>query len=235
MRYCGVVPLGGEHLQLATLEEVREPEPPIRLAAQVYQPGSPAQVAAQLSSFEELVVAVGAPLSSPAHGRPVRACDELLRGKGIPPEPELESALALRSGLESLGVFTPDDELLDGPVPDGAYHSAPLFETTADGVFAALQGHRLPARRHPWGVHLRIHELDDDHVEDGGGELWHRRIEELDALACALCAHRYAVGHACWLGDPAEGVIVLPGTSVPERFETEGVLPPVERLQLPED
>ena len=39
-------------------------------------------------------------------------------------------------------------------------------------------------------------------MEDTGGELWHRRIEELDAVACALCAHRYAVGHASWLGDP---------------------------------
>jgi hypothetical protein len=70
-------------------------------------------------------------------------------------------------------------------------------------------------------------------VEDIGGELWHRRIEEIDAGAAALCAHRYAVGHAWWLGDPAEGVIVLPGASLPERFPTEGVLPPVARLRPP--
>jgi predicted nuclease with RNAse H fold len=70
-------------------------------------------------------------------------------------------------------------------------------------------------------------------VIDEGGDLWHRRIEELDAAACALCAHRYAVGHASWLGDPEEGVVVLPGSSVPGAFSGEGVMPPVERLRLP--
>jgi predicted nuclease with RNAse H fold len=234
MRYCGVVPLGQEHLQLAALEEVREPEPPIRLAARLYRPGSPAQVAEAIRAFDEAVVGVGAPLGQPAHGRPERVCDELLRDRRVPPEPPSEPALALRSGLSSLSAFAPaaGPDALDGTVEEGAFHDSPLFETTADAVFAALKGHRLPARRHPWGVHLRIAELSDDQVDDTGGELWHRRIEELDALACALCAHRYAVGHASWLGDPAEGVIVLPGTALPEAFATEGVLPPVERHPL---
>ena len=67
---------------------------------------------------------------------------------------------------------------------------------------------------------------------DDGGDLWHRRIEEIDAIVCALCAHRYAVGHASWLGDPAEGVVVLPGASIPAEFSRQGVMPPVERLHL---
>jgi hypothetical protein len=54
-------------------------------------------------------------------------------------------------------------------------------------------------------------------------------------VACALSAHRYAVGHASWLGDPSGGVAVLPGAGLPETFRTSGVLPPVERLQLPPD
>ena len=42
---------------------------------------------------------------------------------------------------------------------------------------------------------------------DEGGDLWHRRIEEIDAAACALCAHRYARrATRRWLGDPGEGV-----------------------------
>jgi predicted nuclease with RNAse H fold len=232
MRYCGVVGLGEEHLQLATLEEVRVEEPPIRLAAALYEPGSPEQVAARVAGFEDAVVGVGAPLADPGHGRPERVCDELLRGHGLPPVEPSESVFALRHGLRALSPFTPDTETVEGRVPEGAFQASPLFETNADGVFAALQGARLPARRHPWGVHRRIAELQEDHVEDTGGELWHRRIEELDALACALCAHRYAVGHASWIGDPAEGVIVLPGASLPERFPTEGVLPDVERLPL---
>jgi hypothetical protein len=48
----------------------------------------------------------------------------------------------------------------------------------------------------------------------------------------ALCAHRFAVGHACWVGDPAQGVIVLPGSRLPERFSGEGVVPPVTRVPL---
>lgn len=234
MRYCGVVRLGEEHLQLGALEEVRDPEPPIRLAAELYEPGSPAEVVRALRSMGEAVVAVGGPLSRPGHGRPRRACDELLERRGVPAETPSESVLALRSGLGSLPVYAPDDDgdELEGPVDEGGFRDAPLFETTADAVFAALKGRRLPARRHPWGVHLRIAELSNHHVEDTGGELWHRRIEELDALACAVCAHRYAVGHASWLGDPVEGVMVVPGRSIPETFATEGVLPPVERRPL---
>ena len=96
-------------------------------------------------------------------------------------------------------------------------------------MFWALQGRRLPAKRHPYGMQLRIAELIGDRISDEGGDLWHRRIEEIDALACALCAHRFAVGHASW----RDGV-VLPGTSLPEQFSTRGVIPPVERINLPE-
>ena len=99
----------------------------------------------------------------------------------------------------------------DGPiVPEGAYQDLPLFQTDPDRVFWALQGRRLPAKRHPYGIQLRIEELIGDRITDEGGDLWHRRIEEIDALACALCAHRYAVGHASWMDG-----IVLPGTSLP--------------------
>jgi predicted nuclease with RNAse H fold len=235
MRYCGVVPLGGEHLQLATLEEVRAPEPPIRLAAGFYEPGSPAQVAAALGAFEEVVVAIGAPLGEPVHGRPQRVCDELLLRRGVRSAPPSEAAVALRHGLAGLAQFAPDPdtEQAEGAVPEGAFAAAPLIETNADAVFCTLQGARLPAKRHPHGMRLRVRELLDDHVEDGGGGLWDRRIEEIDAAAAALCAHRYAVGHASWIGVAPEGVLVLPGTTIPEQFSTEGVLAPVERLPLP--
>jgi hypothetical protein len=113
------------------------------------------------------------------------------------------------------------------PVPEGAYTDTPLFPTDPDRVFWALQGRRLPAKRHPYGMQLRIDELEEDRIVDEGGDLWHRRVEELDALACALCAHRFAVGHAVWM----DGV-VLPGTSLPHEFTTRGVIPPVERISL---
>jgi hypothetical protein len=215
VHYCGIVP-AQRTLQLAMLEEVRTPEPPIRLSAIFFEPGSAEQVAAELRSLGEVVVGVGAPLS----GRQPE-----LERRGVSPQPESAEAVRL---VELLGmpVFTDDEDA--GRVEEGAYHDFPVFETNADGVFSALQGRRLPAKRHPYGMQLRIEELHGDRVTDEGGDLWHRRIEEIDAAACALCAHRYAVGHASWLGS-----IVLPGSELPETFRSSGVLPPVERLELP--
>jgi len=233
MHYCGIVPMQ-RSLQLVMLEEVRRPEPPIQLSAIFFEPGSATQVAAELQSLGEVVVGVGAPLAGPSEGRPGRDCDALLLRRGVAPQPATPETSELAELLGGLPAFEPHEEGRDGPVEEGAYHDYPLFETNADGVLCALQGKRLPAKRHPLGLQLRIDELEGDHVVDEGGDLWHRRIEELDAAACALCAHRYAVGHASWLGDPDEGVVVLPGSSIPYEFPREGVLPPVERLQLPQ-
>ena len=232
MHYCGVVPMQGA-LQLAMLEEVRAPEPPIRLSAVFFEPGSAAQVAAELSALPEVVLGAGAPLSEPNPGRPARDCDALLMRRGVGPQAPDPETRRLGELLSEFVAYEPDDDSREGSVAEGAYHSAALFETNPDGVFCALQGRRLPSKRHPLGLQLRIAELEDDHVIDEGGDLWHRRIEEIDAAACALCAHRYALGHASWLGEPEEAVIVLPGSSLPSEFAREGVLPPVERLHLP--
>jgi predicted nuclease with RNAse H fold len=234
MHYCGVVPMQ-RALQLAMLEEVRTAEPPVRLSAIFFEPGSAAQVAAELRRLGDVVVGVGAPLAEPRAGRPGRDCDALLLRRGVAPEPASAQTRELAERLRDLGAFAPEENgQVVGQVEEGSYHDFPLFETNADGVFCALQGRRLPARRHPLGIQLRIEELEGDHVIDEGGDLWHRRIEELDAAACALCAHRYAVGHASWLGDPEEAVVVLPGSSLPHEFSRQGVLPPVERIRLPD-
>jgi hypothetical protein len=227
MRYAGVAPLGPSHLQLVVVEELRDPDPPIRLVGSFFEPGSGEEVATQLRLWQdELVVA----LCGPADGEAgERTCDRMLGALGVSvarPSPEL-SALA---GSLELGRFAVEEEGA-GSVGDGAYTEFPLIETNADGVFCALQNRRLPARRHPLGIQMRIEELEAEEVIDDGGDLWHRRIEELEAAAGALCAHRYAVGHASWLGGP-DGAIVLPGSSPPEGFETRGVVPPVERLPL---
>jgi predicted nuclease with RNAse H fold len=224
MRYCGVVP-SGPYLQLCALEEVRTEEPPIRLSASFYEPAPPEQVAAEVRSAVDVVVAVGAPLSaSPRH------CDDELRRRGVFPLPEHEGARAL---VEAGGfsVYAPEGTG-EGVVEVGAYATAPAFETHPDGVFCALRGVRVPAKRHPFGIQMRIEELLDEHVEDEGADLWLRRIEELEAAAAALAAHRFAVGHACWVGEPDEGVIVLPGSRLPERFRGEGVIPSVPRVPL---
>ena len=233
MRYCGIV-AGGGYQHLCVLEEVREAEPPIRLRATFYEPGSVEQVAEAVRGFGDAVVAVAAPLSPPRDGRPMRACDEQLRRRGVFPLAYDESGRRMFQALANRGVYAPEDDgAVEGPVADGAYTTMPVFETHPDGVFCALHGQRVPAKRHPLGVQRRIVELLEDHVEDEGGELWFRRIEEIDAAAAALAAHRYAVGHACWVGDPSEGVIVLPGSRLPASFSAEGAVPPVPRAPLP--
>ncbi len=235
MRYCGIV-ASGSYVHLCALEEVREPEPPIKLEAIFYEPASPEQVAAEIRAFDNAVVAIAAPASPPGEGSQGRAADAALRTRGVLGAPFTPEGRRMFQALAGRGLFSPDvpEGVTEGEVAEGAYESMPVFETNADGVFCALHGRRMPAKRHPIGIVRRIEELNNDHVVDGGGDLWHRRIEEVDAAAAALCAHRYAVGHACWVGDPREGVVVLPGSRLPESFSGQGVLPPVERVVLPE-
>src|SRR4051812_10397778 len=234
MRYCGIVS-GGGYQHLCAIEEVREPEPPIRLRSTFFEPGSVEQVAEAARGFGDPGVAVAAPLAPPRDGRDARGSDRELRRRGVFPLAFEEDGRRMFQALVNRGTFDPEgsDGALEGTVPEGAYTTMPVFETNPDGVFCALHGQRVPAKRHPLGIQRRIVELLEDHVEDEGGELWFRRIEEIDAAAAALCAHRYAVGHACWVGDPEEGVVVLPGSRLPDAFSGEGVVPPVPRQPLP--
>lgn len=227
MRYCGVV-AGPEWQHLCALEEVRAPEPPIRLEATFYEPGSTAEVATQIRALGEVVVAIGAPMTAGGD----RRCDEALRARGVAPHRPVDGARALYESLADLGLFAPQVDSEVGRVPEGSFGQAAVFETNVEAVFCCLHGRRAPAKRHPFGVAMRIDELEQDHVVDEGGGLWARRIDEIEAAAGALCAHRYAVAHACWVGDPGEGVIVLPGLSLPERFAVEGAVPPAARVPL---
>jgi predicted nuclease with RNAse H fold len=223
-------------VHLCALEEVRVPEPPIRLEAIFYEPASPEQVAAEIRAFGDAVVAIAAPVGGSREEQGSRVADTALRVRGVLPAQYSPEGRRMFQALANRGLYAPDapDGVTEGEVDEGAYESMPVFETNADGVFCALHGLRMPAKRHPIGIKRRIAELVDDHIVDDGGDLWDRRIEEVDAAAAALCAHRYAVGHACWVGDPSEGVVVLPGSRLPDSFSGQGVLPPVERVVLPE-
>ena len=235
MDYCGVA-VGPEFHHLCVLREVRVEEPPVRLEAVFYEPGGVEALLAELAGHPDAVIGVGAPGAEGAEGRPRRA-DADLAARGVPGQSAEPAAARLYAGLAPRGLFRPEpsaDEAHAGAglVDEGAFRRAAVFETNVEGIFCALQARRLPARRHPLGVLRRVQELADDHVLDPGGDLWHRRIEEIEAAATALCAHRYAVGHACWVGDPDEGVVVLPGSRLPARFSAEGVLPAVPRAPL---
>ena len=80
-------------------------------------------------------------------------------------------------------------------------------------MFCSLLGHRPSAKRTPWGLQQRIAALRLRGVADDDGGLWHRTLDELDACAAAYAAYALANGSGSWVGDPREGVIVLP---VPE-------------------
>lgn len=232
MHYCGIeVGAGGVH-HLCALREVRTDEPPVRLEARFYEAGPVEAVASAVRSLGEVVVAIAAPMAKPQRGRKWRVCDGLLSQAGIAPRPFSEHGGRLFEELEDLGYFNPAGDEREGNVPEGTFRTARVFETNVEAVYSALQSRRLPARRHPLGIQRRMEELLNNYVIDEGGDLLHRRIDEIEAAGAALCAHRFAVGHARWVGDPAEGVVVLPGSGPLEPFTTAGVLPPVTRIPL---
>jgi len=229
--YCGIE-VGADMHHLCVLREVRTEEPPVRLGARFYEPGDASAVARVVKGLGEVVVAIAAPMTTPARSRETRECDEALARLGVAPRPFSEAGATLFESLADLGLYQAEGDEGEGNVREGAFEDTPVFETNVEAVFSALQNRRLPARRHPLGVQRRIEGLLSDHVIDDGGDLWHRRIDEIEAAAAAVCAHRFAVGHARWIGDPSEGVVVLPGSGPVHRFTTEGVLPPVARVPL---
>ena len=232
MEYCGIVPVG-ESFQLCVLQEGRTVEPPERLQATFYEPGPAHAVAAAIEALGDTVVAIGVPRTEATGGKGERTADSLLERAGVAAQPFDPAAAAIYDELADAGTFHPEGSGDQGAATERAEPDT-VVETNVEGVFCSLQERRLPARRHPLGTRRRVTQLIDRRVVDAGGDLWHRRIEEIDAAAAALCAHRLAVGRARWIGDPAEGVIVLPGVDPLRQFATEGVLPPVARLPLPD-
>jgi hypothetical protein len=170
-------------------------------------------------------------------------CDALLYRRRLPlyPVPATGQALGAWEGwmevgfelfeaLEgSLGLYRPDSDVLEAPVGSGAVRFGRLCETYPDAVFCALLGHRPSPKRTPWGLQQRIAALRMRGVVDDDGGLWHRTLDELDACAAAYAARALAEGGGSWVGDPREGVIVLP---VPELAPRYDKLPPPARTRL---
>ena len=195
------------------------------------------------------LLAAGAPLRA-ALGLPdgryetMRVCDAILYRRRLPlyPVPAADQALTRWQGwmqhgfdlfaeLDELDLFRPDATLTagtttyEGPVGDGALRLGRVAETYPDAVFCALLGHRPPAKRTPHGLQQRIAALRLKGVVDDDGGLWQRTLDELDATAAAYAAFTLASGHGGWVGDPREGVIVLPVPRLEERY----VKPPAPR------
>jgi hypothetical protein len=120
-------------LQLAMLEEVRVPEPPIRLSAIFFEPGSADQVAAELRSLGDVVVGVGAQLS----GRQPE-----LERRGVPPQAESPEAARLVE-LLGLPVFTPPED--EGLVEDGRTSLSSRHTPTVCSAHSRVGGSRRSA------------------------------------------------------------------------------------------
>ncbi len=172
-----------------------------------------------------------------------RVCDALLFRRRLPlyPVPSAAQALStweawigvgfeLFGALDGLGVYRPPAKgRHQGPVGAGAIAHGRLCETYPDAVFCSLLGHRPRPKRTPWGLQERIAALKMRGVIDEDGGLWHRTLDELDACAAAYAAYALASGEGSWVGDPEEGVIVLP---VPELLDRYDPLPPPTRVPL---
>jgi predicted nuclease with RNAse H fold len=212
--------------------------------------GGEAVVAIDAPSGPRLdLLAAGRPLRD-ALGLPdgryerMRVCDALLFRRRLPlyPVPSADQALTrweawMTVGFELFAALEPSLELFrpvapgltEAPAGDGALRFGRLAETYPDAVFCALLGHRPSPKRTPWGLQQRIAALKLRGVVDDDGGLWHRTVDELDACAAAYAAYALAGGHGCWVGDPREGVIVLPTRGLADRYDP---LPPARRAAL---
>jgi len=104
-----------------------------------------------------------------------------------------------------------------------------LVKVVLWAVFCALLGHRPSPKRTPWGLRQRIDALRARGVVDDDGGLWHRTVDEVDAGGAAYAAYALAEGGGSWIGDPREGVVVLPVERLADRYAP---LPPPARSAL---
>ena len=112
-------------LQLAVLEEVRTTEPPIRLSALFFEPGSAEQVAAELRALGDVVLAVGAPLVGPRRGAP-RALRRAAAARGVAPRPPNAELARLAGLLDGVAAYRAGGRGAEsGPVERGRLPALP--------------------------------------------------------------------------------------------------------------
>jgi predicted nuclease with RNAse H fold len=135
------------------------------------------------------VVAIDAPLSFAANGGPFRRCDLEARRRGFMVLPLSMPSMAkltargvrLRRSLEERGL-----EVIE-VFPTGGFRALGI-EPPKRGLNKALEG-------------LRRMGLKVENVEN---------VHEVDAVMAAYIAYKYFVGEVEVVGDPVEGVIIVP-------------------------
>src|SRR5436190_9683485 len=102
MRYFGIAFGAGDYAYACALEEVRTPEPPVRLRCEFYEPGSVDEVTSLVrEAGDQAVVAIGAPMGEE------RAVDAALRLRGVMPLPYTDAGRAMFRALSNRGLFDP--------------------------------------------------------------------------------------------------------------------------------
>ncbi len=231
MRYCGIhVSADPGRQRLCTLHGRRGADG-LELVASFYDTGSVEQVVRTVCGFGrgEALVGIGAPSRVGADRAELQRRG--LPGRGEQSPTAIAAAQGLYEGLSELGRYRPQsvNGALSGLVDATALPFGRVFETDCEAVFCALLGHRAPPEATPWGGQQRISALRRKGVVDDDGGLWHRTLEELAAAAAAYAAYALSAGLGAWLGDPAEGVLVVPTAGLLDSYET---LPPPARSGL---
>ena len=107
MHYCGVVAMQGS-LQLAMLEEVRTPEPPIRLSGDLLRAGlGRAGGRASSARSARWWWPWGRRWPRPSGERPGRDCDALLLRRGVGPQPAARGTIELAEAAARAGGLRP--------------------------------------------------------------------------------------------------------------------------------
>ena len=235
MHYCGVVASRRALLQLGVLEEVRTPEPPIRLSALFFEPGAAgAGGRASCARSATWWWRSGAPLAGAGDGRPARDCDALLRRRGVaPPAPDTEMRRGSPTLLRDLPALRPADE--DGAEGAGA-RRAPTTR-----LAAVRDQRRRRVLRAPGPPAARQAPPARDAARGSTSSRRPRRRRRRRPLAPpdrgarrgrrALCAPPLRRRARLLARRPARRASwCCPARRCPSSSRSQGVLPPVERL-----